>query len=156
MIRFSGPQLPGLARQAVSMQSPFGQSPFGRSPSGHSFLPRSPIIDKVLGNTSGLRAAQLKPLCNPYRRRLAPGSVTSGELARNLTELSHEIRREISLLIDRRGRVLSVSVADAKGVELPPVRRGETRLSGFHLLHTHPKGGGLSKGDLSALFLGRL
>ncbi len=80
--------------------------------------------------------------------------MTSGELARNLTELSHEIRREISLLIDRRGRVLSV--ADAKGVELPPVRRGETRLSGFHLLHTHPKGGGLSKGDLSALFLGRL
>jgi GTPase len=51
---------------------------------------------------------------------------------------------------------MSVSVADAKGAELPPVRKGETRLSGFHLLHAHPKGGGLSKGDLSALFLNRL
>jgi len=60
------------------------------------------------------------------------------------------------VLIDRRGRVLSVSVADAKAAELPAVRRGEERLSGFHLLHTHPKGGGLSKNDLSTLFLNRL
>lgn len=82
--------------------------------------PRSvPTIDKVLGNVSGLRSAQLKSLGNLYRRRLAPGTVTTPELARNLSELSHEIRREISLLIDRRGRVLSVSVADAKAAELP-------------------------------------
>ena len=119
--------------------------------------PRSvPTIDKVLGNVSGLRSAQLKSLGNLYRRRLAPGTVTTPELARNLSELSHEIRREISLLIDRRGRVLSVSVADAKAAELPNVRRGDERLSGFHLLHTHPKGGGLSKNDLSTLFLNRL
>ena len=108
------------------------------------------------GNLSGLKSAQQKSLSNLYRRRLAPGSVTSPELARNLTELSHEIRREISVLIDRRGRVLSVSVADAKGAELPTTRQGETRLSGYFLLHTHPKGGALSKGDLSALFLNRL
>ncbi len=82
--------------------------------------------------------------------------MTSPELARNLTELSHDIRREISVLIDRRGRVLSVSVADAKAAELPAMRKGEHRLSGFHLLHTHPKGGPLSKNDLSALFLNRL
>ncbi|MFC4452724.1 GTPase HflX [Deinococcus sonorensis] len=113
-------------------------------------------MEKVHGNTSGLRPAQLKSLSNLYRRRLAPGTVSSPELARNLTELSHELRREISLLIDRRGRVLSVSVADAKAAELPPIRRGEERLSGFHLLHTHPKGGPLSKGDLSTLFLNRL
>ncbi len=105
---------------------------------------------------SGLKSAQQKSLSNLYRRRLAPGSVTSPELARNLSELSFEIRREISVLIDRRGRVISVSVADAKGAELPSLRQGETRLAGFHLLHTHPKGGPLSKSDLSALFLNRL
>jgi GTP-binding protein HflX len=60
------------------------------------------------------------------------------------------------VLIDRRGRVLSVSVADAKGAELPAIRAGENRLSGYHLLHAHPKGGALSKGDLSTLFLNRL
>ena len=75
---------------------------------------------------------------------------------RNLAELSHDVRREVGVLIDRRGRVISVSVADAKGTEFPDLRMGENRLSGFHLLHTHPRGGALSKGDLSTLFLRRL
>jgi len=110
----------------------------------------------VLGNTSGLRPAQLKALGNLYRRRIEPGRVGSPELARNLAELSDDIRREVSVLIDRRGRVISVSVADAKGAELPDLRLGENRLAGFHLLHTHPRGGALSKGDLSTLFLKRL
>ena len=114
------------------------------------------LIEKVHGNTGGLKSAQIKQLSNLYRRRLAPGSVTSPELARNLSELSRDVRREISLLIDRRGRVISVSVADAGAAELPGTRADESRLSGYHLLHTHPKGGALSKGDLSALFLKRL
>ena len=80
----------------------------------------------------------------------------SPELARNLAELSHDVRREVGVLIDRRGRVISVSVADAKGTEFPDLRMGENRLAGFHLLHTHPRGGPLSKGDLSTLFLKRL
>ncbi|RJF73768.1 GTPase HflX [Deinococcus cavernae] len=66
------------------------------------------------------------------------------------------MRREVGVVIDRRGRVISVSVADAKGTEFPDLRMGENRLAGFHLLHTHPKGGALSKGDLSTLFLKRL
>ena len=82
--------------------------------------------------------------------------MVSSELARAMTELSLEIRREISLIVDRRGRVLTVSVSDAGKTELPPVSKSESRLSGFHLVHTHPKGGALSKGDLSALFLNRL
>ncbi|MDP9764995.1 GTPase HflX [Deinococcus enclensis] len=108
------------------------------------------------GNTSGLRPAQLKSLGNLYRRRIDPGRVGSPELARNLAELAHDVRREVGVLIDRRGRVISVSVADAKGTEFPDLRMGENRLSGFHLLHAHPKGGPLSKGDLSTLFLRRL
>ncbi|MFB9993565.1 GTPase HflX [Deinococcus oregonensis] len=98
----------------------------------------------------------MKSLGNLYRRRIEPGRVGSPELARNLAELAFDIRREVSVLIDRRGRVISVSVADAKAAELPELRMGENRLAGFHLLHAHPKGGGLSKGDLSTLFLKRL
>ena len=54
------------------------------------------------GNISGLRPAQLKSLGNLYRRRIEPGRVGSPELARNLAELSSDIRREIGVLIDRR------------------------------------------------------
>ncbi|WP_170311956.1 GTPase HflX [Deinococcus fonticola] len=108
------------------------------------------------GNLSGLRPAQKKSLENLYRRRIEPGRLGSPELARNLAELSHDVRREVGVVIDRRGRVISVSVADAKGTEFPDLRMGENRLAGFHLLHAHPKGGALSKGDLSTLFLKRL
>lgn len=85
-----------------------------------------------------------------------PGRLASPELARAMAELSAELKREISLVIDRRGRVLSVSVADAGAAALPETRAGERSLKGFHVLHTHPRGGALSKGDLSALFLNRL
>lgn len=108
------------------------------------------------GNLSGLRPAQKKALENLYRRRIEPGRIGSPELARNLAELSHDVRREVGVLIDRRGRVISVSVADAKATEFPELRMGENRLAGFHLLHAHPRGGALSKGDLSTLFLKRL
>lgn len=87
---------------------------------------------------------------------MPPGKIGTPELARNLAELSAEIRREISVLIDRRGRLISVSVADAKGTIFPETRMGEERLAGYHLLHTHPRGGSLSKADLSTLFLKRL
>ncbi|ANC72577.1 GTPase HflX [Deinococcus radiodurans] len=113
-------------------------------------------MDKVHGNLSGLRPAQKKALENLYRRRIEPGRIGSPELARNLAELSHDVRREVGVLIDRRGRVISVSVADARGTEFPDLRLGENRLAGFHLLHAHPRGGALSKGDLSTLFLKRL
>ncbi|AFZ68718.1 GTPase HflX [Deinococcus peraridilitoris] len=145
------------ALKRVRWRNYFPVRPSLQASSGtQSFFAGGTTIEKVHGNTSGLKSGQLKQLSNLYRRRLAPGTLTSPELARNLSELSHELRREVSVLIDRRGRVLSVSVADAKGTELPPVRVGETRLAGFHLLHTHPKGGALSKGDLSTLFLNRL
>lgn len=59
-------------------------------------------------------------------------------------------------MIDRRGRVLTVSVSDAQLTELPPIHLGTARLRGVHIVHTHPKGGSLSKSDLSTLFLNRL
>lgn len=82
--------------------------------------------------------------------------VVTPELARAMSELSTDMRREVAVVIDRRGHVLTVSVGDAANTDLPPVKHSENRLSGFHLVHTHPRGGALSKSDLSTLFLNRL
>ncbi len=49
-----------------------------------------------------------------------------------------------------------VVVGDAKEVRFPERPLVETRLSGLYLLHTHLHGGGLSRPDLSVLFLNRL
>ncbi len=106
-----------------------------------------------------MKPSILKQLSNLYRRKTPPSSAVTPELARSLTELSLETRREVSVLVDRRGRVVTVSVGDANKMEFPNLSRGreaESRLRGLWLVHAHPKPGPLSKGDLSTLFLNRL
>ena len=49
----------------------------------------------IHGNTTGLKSSQVKALERIYRRRLAADEVISAELARYLTELSAELRRQI-------------------------------------------------------------
>ncbi len=113
-------------------------------------------MEKIFGKTEGLRKSDLKRLSNLYRRRLPPERVLTPELAHALAGLSHEIHRPIALLLDRGGRVVRVGVGDAKDLPIPEGARAERRLSGFRLLHTHLSPGGLSRPDLSVLFLHRL
>jgi GTP-binding protein HflX len=61
------------------------------------------------------------------------------------------------VLIDRRGRVVTVSVGDASDTPLPAMPgEASSRLYGLRLVHTHLKPGGLSGDDLTMLFLHRL
>ncbi len=80
----------------------------------------------------------------------------TAELARTLSILSTDIRSPISLLFDRGGHVLSVTVGDAEVVTIGPSAYLETRLSGYTILHTHLGPRELSPADLSTLFLNRL
>ncbi len=114
-------------------------------------------IEKVHGKLTGLKTNQVKRLSNLYRRRLAPEVLITQELARELGELSLELNKPVSLLIDRRGRVVTVSVGDAIDTPLPTLAgEAESRLYGLKLVHTHLKPNGLSQNDLSKLFLNRL
>lgn len=88
---------------------------------------------------------------------MPPQAVVSPELARALVTLSAELGRGVSLLLDRRGRVMTVAVGDASDTPLPELRgEADDRLIGLRLVHTHLKPGGLSSDDLSMLFLNRL
>ncbi len=114
-------------------------------------------IEKVHGKLTGLKTNQVKRLSNLYRRRLAPEVLVTQELARELGELSIELNKPVCLLIDRRGRVITVSVGDASETPLPTLSgESESRLYGLRLVHTHLKPNGLSQSDLSKLFLNRL
>lgn len=55
--------------------------------------------------------------------------------------------------MNRRGQIVSVIAGESEKVRLPEIKKREsmTRLCGFRVVHTHPKGGGLSKADLTAL-----
>ncbi|MGD8667596.1 MAG: GTPase HflX, partial [Desulfobacterales bacterium] len=67
-------------------------------------------MKKLYGNTVGLKANQIRRLENFYRRRIQPQFLISAELTHDLNRLSHEIRRQIGLLINRQGKVAFVIV----------------------------------------------
>ncbi|HZT59999.1 MAG TPA: GTPase HflX [Pyrinomonadaceae bacterium] len=81
------------------------------------------------------------------------------EFARQLSELSHETRRQIGALIDRKGYVSAVVVGDARRIEWPDLKRtrvGTERFRGLRAVHTHLRGEELTQDDLNDLALLRL
>jgi GTP-binding protein HflX len=113
-------------------------------------------VDKIFGRTNGLKPSEKKRLANLYNRRVPFNRLLSAELARTLAALSGELQKPISLLLDRGGRVIRVAIGDARELPVPESALVETRLSGYRVLHTHLGNGGLSRPDLSMLFLHRL
>jgi GTP-binding protein HflX len=81
------------------------------------------------------------------------------ELARQLTEISQDLHRQVGVLLDRQGLVTHVLVGDAKGLIIPPLPRergAHGRLKGLRLIHTHLDSGTLTQDDLMDLALLRL
>jgi GTP-binding protein HflX len=94
-----------------------------------------------------------------YRRRVPPRELITLELARQLAEISREVRRQVGILVNRAGFVTHVIVGDAKGLFIPylPRERGaKGRLKGLRLIHTHLDDSPLSQDDLMDLALLRL
>lgn len=76
------------------------------------------------------------------------------EQARALAALSFEVRRQIGLVVDRRGRIIRVVVGEPQRLQAPDLsrlRRAQTRLAGYSLIHTHLRGHGLGRDDLTEL-----
>ncbi len=106
-----------------------------------------------------MKASEEKRLLNLYRRRITPDRIVTPEFARALTELSAEIRRQLCVLIDRKGTVQYVIVGTNSMVVIPDISRfrmGDARLRGLRSIHTHLKGEPLSRDDLADLALLRL
>ncbi len=116
-------------------------------------------MKKTYGNTAGLKANQIKRLGNFYRRRIPPEFLLTLELTREICRLSREIRRQIGILVNRRGKVCSVIVGDNKKIVIPHMgeyRAAPGRLKGLRCIHTHLTPETLSKDDLTDLALLRL
>lgn len=116
-------------------------------------------MKEIYGNTLGLKSSEQQRLRNTFRRRVDPREIVSAELARHLTELSHELNRQVGVLINRKGDIEHVVVGNAHKLELPDIgraRAGQVRLRGLRLVHTHLKSEPLTKDDLTDLALLRL
>ena len=106
------------------------------------------------GETNGLKALQIKRLESTYRRKIKGDELVSVPLARHLTEISHELGRQIGVLIDRGGHIQNVIVGGPSRLYLPDVGRarvGLGRLRGLRLVRTELRAQGLTNEDLVLL-----
>ena len=72
-------------------------------------------------------------------------------LLRQICFISSKTGYEVALLIDRKGRVIDLSVGDKSSAALS-VERSNNRLNGLRVIHTHPNASStLSNMDLSFL-----
>src|SRR5712692_6822444 len=111
------------------------------------------------GNTQGLKPNQLRRIEKLYQRRIPPHQIVTPEFARQISELSHETRRQIGVLIDRKGYVDFVIVGNARQIELPDFKRVRVagdRFRGLRCVRTHLRGEELTRDDLTDLALLRL
>lgn len=116
-------------------------------------------LQAISGNITGLKASQLRALERLGYRKIPRSKVITPEAARTLTELSHSIRRQIGLLVDRAGEIDSVIVGNEHEIVIPDLsdyRLGRKRLRGVRCLHTHLKNEPLTRDDLTDLALLRL
>lgn len=116
-------------------------------------------MKRLFGNTTGLKANQIRRLENLYRRRIPPQFLITFELARDISKLSYEIRRQIGLLIDRQGKIAYIIIGDHQKIYIPDTseyRAAPGRLKGLRCIHTHLNSEALSRDDLTDLALLRL
>jgi GTPase len=116
-------------------------------------------IPTIHGYINGLKSSHLLRLEHLYRRRVPVTAIVSTELAKSCTDLSYEIRREIGLLINRRGAVEYVCVGQGRDMSLPDLSRfrsGPRSLRGLRLVRTHLQNEPLTRQDLTTLALLRL
>ena len=117
---------------------------------------------RIHGNTQGLKASHTRALQRLYRRRLSQDRLLTQELARELSTLSRDIRRQVGVFLDRRGSITHVMVGGPDQVELPDwgrLRAGLGRLRGLRCVHTQlrePHGKSLTRDDLTDLAVLRL
>ncbi|MEK6591388.1 MAG: GTPase HflX [Nitrospinota bacterium] len=114
---------------------------------------------RSFGNINGLSPYDIKRIENIYRRRIPPHDVITHELARYMTELSFEIRRQIAVLVDRKGKIDFVIIGNHNEIVIPDLstyRIWMGRLRGLRCIHTHLNGEPLTRDDLTDLAFLRL
>ncbi len=117
------------------------------------------FVISISGNVESLRKSLLNEIEGLYDIPISPSEFLSQELAIKLAYFTGIINREIAVFINRKGKIIDISIGDSGTVSLPVVdgRRDTSRLSRIRCIHTHPNGDGkLSAVDISSLINLRL
>lgn len=106
----------------------------------------------IKGNTLGVKSYILKELDEISKENIEKGIFLKKELIFKISEISSKINKEISITINRNGKIIDINIGDNNSASIPNLSLKEKKLSGYRLIHTHPNGiSKLSDVDLSAL-----
>ncbi len=106
----------------------------------------------ITGNINGIKKIILERLEGLYELTIDNDSVFSHELIGELNDISRVIKKELCVVINRRGKITGISVGKVSSAEIPSLEVSGKKLSGFRVIHTHPTGDStLSAMDISAL-----
>ncbi len=98
-------------------------------------------------------------MSNLYKRRVPVKDFVTIDLAETLAEISYEIKKEIAVIINRRGQIVNITVGDSDKVDMESykgIREGSARLCGLRCIHTHLSGADINRTDLVTLARNRL
>ena len=102
-----------------------------------------------LGKGKGLKKSEIKKLDRLLQQRIPADKILTVDLAESIAEISYDTGSPISLVVDRRGQVVNVTLGPPTEVntfELRGVRVGPGRLCGHRIIHTQlAQSGGASR-----------
>lgn len=96
-----------------------------------------------LVNSKGLKKSEIQKLQRLLQQRVPADKILTIDLAESLAEISHESGYPLSIVLDRRGQVVNITVGSPNEVKLPElkgVRVGPGRLCGHRIIYTHLAG----------------
>lgn len=106
----------------------------------------------LTGNINGLKKVMIERLEALSELTINTSNILSYELASEMNDISRIIKKEICVVVNRRGKITGISVGRINSAEIPAMDFFSKKLSGFRVIHTHPTGDStLSSMDTSAL-----
>ncbi|GKU24938.1 GTPase HflX [Clostridium folliculivorans] len=106
----------------------------------------------ITGNIDGIKKLLLERLEALYELNIDNSSIFSYELVSEMNDISRIIKKELCVVINRRGKITDISIGNLNNAEIPYIDGATKRLSGYRVIHTHPSGDStLSSMDTSAL-----
>ncbi len=89
--------------------------------------------------TKGLKKSEINQLNRLLQKRLPPDRILTVDLAEALAEISFQLQHPISLVANRRGQIVNVTLGQPWQVNTPELRQvrvGPGRLCGHRVIYT--------------------
>lgn len=106
-----------------------------------------------LARAKGLKKSELNQLNRLLQRRIPTDKVVTIDFAESVAEISQNIGQALSVVVNRRGQVVNVTLGQPWQVNIPELRQvrvGPGRLCGHRIIHTKLAPTGNSKKNVAA------